>query len=76
MRGEPGLTRAKRILGLSSIGTLILLAVGGVLIARGPGFYGWWPAVRIQLWRRDMNRRIWTALTGTGAQPIGPAPPP
>jgi hypothetical protein len=33
-------------------------------------------AVRIWIRRRDMNRPIWDALTGAGAQPIGPAPPP
>jgi hypothetical protein len=33
-------------------------------------------AVRIWIWRRDMNRPIWDALTGAGAQPIGPAPLP
>lgn len=33
-------------------------------------------AVRIWIWRRDMNRQIWNALTGAGVQPIGPAPPP
>ncbi len=33
-------------------------------------------AVRIRIWRRDMNRQLWSALTGAGAQPIGPAPPP
>lgn len=55
------LTPAKRITGLSSIGTLILLAVGGVLIARGSGLYGWWleilgfanAAIPLQLIRRQ-----------------------
>jgi len=33
-------------------------------------------AVRIWIWRQGMNRQIWNVLTGAGAHPIGPAPPP
>jgi hypothetical protein len=36
------LTSAKRVAGLSLVGTLILLSAGGILVARGSDAYGWW----------------------------------
>jgi hypothetical protein len=31
-------------------------------------------AVRIWIWRRDMNRQLWNVMIGAGAQSTGPAP--
>jgi hypothetical protein len=36
------LTPAKRAAGLSSVGTLVLISAGGVLMARGRAPAGWW----------------------------------
>ena len=57
---------------------------GDVTIEMVPGLLHYWIEItgptravaRIQIGSRDQNRRIWYALVGAGARPIGSPPPP